>query len=253
MDDEKKAFYEYHSLPDGAVGRPGLDRLHRRQSDRRGARPQRPAPVALLRHQGRPGHHGLRSRRARHPAGATSCTRAACSPGRMFLVDTEQGRIVDDEEIKQQIAAEQPVPRSGWTSTWSTWRTCRTRPRCLRPITRRCCSARWPSATRIEDSAHPARADGARRRRGRRLDGQRHAAGRALDKPQLLYDYFKQLFAQVTNPPIDCIREEIDHRRRDARSARRATCSSRSRTSCRRIELKSPDPHQRGIREAPAH
>jgi glutamate synthase (NADPH/NADH) large chain len=29
------------------------------------------------------------------------------------------------------------------------------------------------------------------------------------DKPQLLYNYFKQLFAQVTNPPIDCIREEI--------------------------------------------
>ena len=29
------------------------------------------------------------------------------------------------------------------------------------------------------------------------------------NKPRLLYDYFKQLFAQVTNPPIDCIREEI--------------------------------------------
>ena len=29
------------------------------------------------------------------------------------------------------------------------------------------------------------------------------------DKPQLLFNYFKQLFAQVTNPPIDCIREEI--------------------------------------------
>src|SRR5207244_3772634 len=29
------------------------------------------------------------------------------------------------------------------------------------------------------------------------------------DKPQLLYNYFKQLFAQVTNPPVDCIREEI--------------------------------------------
>ena len=29
------------------------------------------------------------------------------------------------------------------------------------------------------------------------------------DRPQLLYNYFKQLFAQVTNPPVDCIREEI--------------------------------------------
>ena len=40
------------------------------------------------------------------------------------------------------------------------------------------------------------------------------------DKPQPLYNYFQQLFAQVTNPPIDCIREEIvtsadhDHRHR---------------------------------------
>ena len=57
-------------LPDGAVGRPGVDRLHRRHPHRRDARPQRPAPVALLRHQGRPGHHGVRGRRARHPAGA---------------------------------------------------------------------------------------------------------------------------------------------------------------------------------------
>ena len=59
-------------VADGAVGRPGLDRLHRRHGDRRGARPQRPAPVALLRHQGRPGHHGVRGRRARHPARRTS-------------------------------------------------------------------------------------------------------------------------------------------------------------------------------------
>ena len=40
------------SLPDGTVGRPGFDRFHRRQEDRRGARSQRPAPFALLRHQG---------------------------------------------------------------------------------------------------------------------------------------------------------------------------------------------------------
>ena len=43
----------------------------------------------------------------------------------------------------------------------------------------------------------------------RRLDGQRLRAGGAPDKPRMLYDYFKQLFAQVTNPPIDSIREEV--------------------------------------------
>ena len=36
-------------------------------------------------------------------------------PGRMLLVDTEQGRIISDEEIKDALAAEQPVPRSGST------------------------------------------------------------------------------------------------------------------------------------------
>ena len=52
---------------DGAVGRPGVDRVHRRQGHRRGARSQRPAPVALLRDEGRPRRHGVRSRRAGHP------------------------------------------------------------------------------------------------------------------------------------------------------------------------------------------
>jgi hypothetical protein len=47
------------------------------------------------------------------------------------------------------------------------------------------------------------------------------------NKPRLLYDYFKQLFAQVTNPPIDSIREEIVISPRPG-SAPRATCSTRS-------------------------
>ena len=59
MDADAEGVLRVPLLPDGAVGRPGVDRLHRRQDDRRGARPQRPAPVALLRHQGRPGDHGV--------------------------------------------------------------------------------------------------------------------------------------------------------------------------------------------------
>jgi glutamate synthase (NADPH/NADH) large chain len=51
MDDDRKAFYEYHAAADGAVGRPGSDCLHRRPHDRRNARPQRPAPGALHRHR----------------------------------------------------------------------------------------------------------------------------------------------------------------------------------------------------------
>ena len=41
-------------------------------------------------------------------------------PGRMFLVDTEQGRIIADDEIKEAMAARKPVPRSGSTRTSST-------------------------------------------------------------------------------------------------------------------------------------
>jgi glutamate synthase (NADPH/NADH) large chain len=48
-----------------------------------------------------------------------------------------------------------------------------------------------------------------KRRRSHRLDGQRQPAGRAVDKNKPLYNYFKQLFAQVTNPPIDPIREQL--------------------------------------------
>ena len=48
MSQAKKDFYDYHSLPDGALGRPGVDRLHRRQEHRRRARPQRPAAQPLL-------------------------------------------------------------------------------------------------------------------------------------------------------------------------------------------------------------
>ena len=54
-------------VADGAVGRPGVDHLHGRHADRRRARSQRPAPVALLHHEGRPGDHGVGSRRPRHP------------------------------------------------------------------------------------------------------------------------------------------------------------------------------------------
>ena len=79
MSDGETRVLRISLLPDGTVGRPGLHRVHRRRAHRRGARPQRPAPLALLRDQGRPRHHGLRSRRARCAAGARRCKRAACS------------------------------------------------------------------------------------------------------------------------------------------------------------------------------
>ena len=128
----------------------------------------------------------------------------------MFLVDTEEGRIVADEEIKLRTANEQPYAqwlrdnlvhaagpaRGARASTAST--------------TRPCCSASWPSATRARTSSRSCW------RRWPR-DGVEPVGSMGndtplavlSDRPQLLYNYFKQLFAQVTNPPIDAIREEI--------------------------------------------
>jgi hypothetical protein len=71
-----------------------------------------------------------------------------------------------------------------------------------------CSSASSPSATPTRTCAccsgpRPPPAS------SRSLDGQRHAARRAFEKPKHLYQYFKQIFAQVTNPALDCIREEL--------------------------------------------
>jgi len=129
-------------------------------------------------------------------------------PGRIFLVDTAQGRIVGDDEIKRDLAAEYPYQQ-------------------------------WLDTHVVQLSDLPAAPDGPvpdhetvlRRQRAfgyteedlRILLGPMSAKGlepigsmgtdTALavlsDRPRLLYDYFKQLFAQVTNPPLDAIREEL--------------------------------------------
>ena len=67
-------------VADGALGRSGVDRVHRRDRDRRDPRPERPPSLALLRHQGRAGRHGLRGGRARHPAGERAASRSASIP-----------------------------------------------------------------------------------------------------------------------------------------------------------------------------
>ena len=59
------------------------------------------------------------------------------------------------------------------------------------------------------------------------------------DKPQLLYNYFKQLFAQVTNPPIDCIREELVTSAETTIGSERNLLKPKP-ISCNLIKLKTP-------------
>ncbi|MGN6273381.1 MAG: glutamate synthase large subunit [Protaetiibacter sp.] len=128
-------------------------------------------------------------------------------PGRMFLIDTAEGRIIEDDEIKTQLAAAEPY-------------------------------AEWVEQNRIELEDLPPREHvvhtAASVTRRQRTFGYTEEEVRILitpmaksgaeplgamgsdtpiavlsDRPRLIFDYFTQAFAQVTNPPLDSIREEV--------------------------------------------
>ena len=206
MGDELKAFYEYHSCLmepwDGPASVAFTDgKIIGATLDRNGLRPGRyyvtkddivvmaseagvlPFPPEDILQKGR------------------------LQPGKMFLVDTVQGRIVPDEEIKKEIASAQP---------YRSW-----------------LNENLLHLPKLPDTDVPA-PDHATVLRRQQAFGYTFEDLRILmvpmardgveavgsmgtdtplavlsDKPQSMFNYFKQLFAQVTNPPIDCIREEI--------------------------------------------
>src|ERR1043165_1137337 len=159
-------------------------------------------------------------------------------PGRMFLVDTEQGRIVADEEIKKTISTEQPyrvwlkenlikladVPDPGFTTDPG-----------HETVLRRQLAFGYTFEELRMLMAPMAR------------DANEAVGSMGTDTPlavlsnksQPLFNYFKQLFAQVTNPPIDCIREEIITSAETAIGSERNLLDPTA-ESCRLIELKSP-------------
>ncbi|WP_416958185.1 glutamate synthase large subunit [Nocardioides sp. T5] len=138
---------------------------------------------------------------------ATVVRKGRLQPGRMFLVDTEEHRIIEDEEIKSQLAAEQPYDE--WLH------------------------AGLVHLDDIDDLEHIVHTHASVTRRQQifgyteeelriLLSPMANTGGEALgsmgtdtpiaalsDKPRMLFDYFSQLFAQVTNPPLDAIREEL--------------------------------------------
>ncbi|MFN5756510.1 MAG: glutamate synthase central domain-containing protein, partial [Planctomycetia bacterium] len=171
-------------------------------------------------------------------------------PGRMFLVDTKEGRIVEDDEIKRKLASEKP---------WRDWIAANqvrldsladpanvgdvTASRAVEPsaalVGGTNGNGHTPNGNGAPHAADPWRAAGVAGEQSSLLELQR-TFGYSLedlkvilapmatdgaepigsmgndtplavlsDRPQLLANYFKQLFAQVTNPPLDAIREEI--------------------------------------------
>ena len=107
MDPARRAFYRYHASLMEPWDGPAAVVFTDGTVVGRGARPQRPASGPLLGHRRRARGARLRGGRARHRPGQGGA-QGPPQPGRMFLVDTAQGRIVDDDEIKAQLAAEHP-------------------------------------------------------------------------------------------------------------------------------------------------
>jgi hypothetical protein len=105
-------------------------------------------------------------------------------PGKMFLIDLEQGRIIDDEELKNQFANAKPYRQWIENVRIKLDSIDVSRPPARRPSAEE--PARPPAGLRLHAGGHqvPAGADGRQRRRGHRLDGQRQPAGRAVGQEQ---------------------------------------------------------------------
>jgi glutamate synthase domain-containing protein 2/glutamate synthase domain-containing protein 1/glutamate synthase domain-containing protein 3 len=207
MEDCKKAFYEYHALMmepwDGPASMVFTDgRYVGGTLDRNGLRPSRYCVThdGLVVMASETGVLPIEPERVRF--------KGRLQPGRMFLVDTREGRIVDDDEVKRAICTRQPYrewlrdnlielsrlpePKKVQGTNFDTL------------LTRQRAFGYTLEDQRIVLSPMA-------------VDGQEAVGSMGVDiplaclsdRPQLLFNYFKQLFAQVTNPAIDSIREEL--------------------------------------------
>ncbi|HMP83809.1 MAG TPA: glutamate synthase large subunit, partial [Verrucomicrobiota bacterium] len=135
-------------------------------------------------------------------------TKGRLQPGRMFLVDTEQGRIITDEELKKKYASAAPYQK--WLDEHHVTLEDLPKPdKQTEPGMRRVLQMQQAFGYTFEDLRFivgPSARDGMQPLGSMGTDTPLAVLSQ---KPQLLYNYFKQLFAQVTNPPIDPIREEI--------------------------------------------
>jgi glutamate synthase (NADPH/NADH) large chain len=129
-------------------------------------------------------------------------------PGRMFLVDTSQGRIIGDDEIKDQMA--KAAPYGLWLKeNLVSMADLPKPPSVIEPdhqtVLRRQEAFGYTSED-LKVLVAPMATDGVEATGSMGTDTPLAVLS---NRPQLLYNYFKQLFAQVTNPPVDAIREEI--------------------------------------------
>ena len=208
MSDTKKAFYEYHSalqepwdgpasisFTDGTVIGAVLDR--------NGLRPSR----YYLTHDDKVVMASEVGVLEIPPENIKA--KGRLQPGKMFLVDFLQGRIIDDEELKESIAQKRPYRQ--WLDEQAIH------------------VKELPAGKLVEDAKDDTELLHKMKALGYTVEtmhfmlnpmlyakkdpigsmGDDAALACLSDQPRMLYDYFKQLFAQVTNPAIDSIRENV--------------------------------------------
>ena len=207
MPPEKRAFYEYHSCLmepwDGPASIAFTDgKVIGACLDRNGLRPSRYYVTKddLVIMASEAGVLDIPPERI--------AVKGRLQPGRMFLVDTELGRIVADDELKNKFATAHPYQQ--WLAEHHV-------------LLKNLPDPGFPSDPGHQTVIERQQAFGYTFEDLRFIigpmanDGVQPLGSMGTDtplavlsnKPQLLYNYFKQLFAQVTNPPIDPIREEI--------------------------------------------
>jgi len=208
MSDSKRAFYEYNACLmepwDGPASIAFSDgRLIGAVLDRNGLRPSRYVVTkdGFVVMASEVGVLDIAPENVEH--------KDRLQPGRMFLVDTVNGRIVGDDEIKERIAARQPY--RAWVDQHLVRLSSLPPPPSLPPV-------HDPTTLPTRQQVHGYTLEDLRMLMAPMAINGQEAVGSMgndtplavlSDRPQLLFNYFKQLFAQVTNPPIDPIREEL--------------------------------------------
>jgi glutamate synthase (NADPH/NADH) large chain len=128
-------------------------------------------------------------------------------PGKMLLIDMEKGRIIDDEEVKKELATHKPYRQWIDSSRYFLGDFSKTNSRTeLKASLLDTQQSFGYTQEDIKFILAPMVANGEENSGSMGNDA---ALPVLSKKPKLIYNYFKQLFAQVTNPPIDPIREEL--------------------------------------------
>lgn len=207
MPDDKKAFYEYNSCImepwDGPASIPFTDGNYiGAVLDRNGLRPSRYTVT-------KDGFVIMASEIGVIEVPPQNVVKhGRLEPGKMFLVDMNEGRIIEDQEIKNKIVSKYP---------YSKWVQEHTLPLAKVPYTDNPPTYEVTDyKTRLkvfgytyEDISTVITPMASKAKEAIGSMGTDTPLAVLSNQPQLLYNYFKQLFAQVTNPPLDGIREEI--------------------------------------------